>query len=183
MDRLTKARIHEIVESVKENYLLNALEESTSEIEVLRTKKFLNEAASVIETVLVEEGVVDSVKEYVKNAYANAAQRAAALKDQAKNYYNQAADAVKAVPGQVANAAAGMIPGQAYRSDAVGGTVPANVAAKMAQMMRQHPGATTAGLAGLGATGLGAAGYGAYEAMQPDDLVDQAVDTVQNIVS
>jgi len=182
MDRLTKAKVHEIVESVKENYLLNALEESTNEIEVLRTKKFLNEAASVIETVLVEEGVIDSVKEYVKNAYANASQRA--FKDQVKDYYNQAVNAIKAVPGQVANAAADMIPGQAYRSDAVGGAVPANAAAKMVQMMRQHPGATTAGLAGLGAAGLGAAGYGVYQAMQPDDdLIDQAVDTVQNIVS
>jgi len=47
-------RIKEIVESVKEEYLLNSLEETTSEVEILRTKKFLNETAAIAASVLME---------------------------------------------------------------------------------------------------------------------------------
>ena len=87
---MNKAKLHEIVESVKEDYLLNVIEESTNEVEVLRTKKFLNETSAIVEKMLLEgfdaagapagDGVInaknptmlDKIKNYVKNQYGNA---------------------------------------------------------------------------------------------------------------
>ena len=63
MNVYEKAKLHEITESVKENYLLRAIEESTSEKEVIYTKKFLNETFNTIEKILVEEAIADSVKQ------------------------------------------------------------------------------------------------------------------------
>jgi len=64
---MTKAKLHEIVESVKEEYLLNVIEESTSEIEVLKTKKFLNETASIVEKILLEGVGFDAVGAPINN--------------------------------------------------------------------------------------------------------------------
>jgi len=96
---MNKAKLHELVESVKEDYLLNVIEESTNEIEVLRTKKFLNETSAIVEKMLLEgfdavgapagagagapgagagagDGknptMLDNIKNYVKNQYNNA---------------------------------------------------------------------------------------------------------------
>ena len=74
---MTKAKLHEIVESVKEDYLLNVIEESTNEIEVLKTKKFLNETASIVESILMEadengKSMVDKIKNYIAAQYSNA---------------------------------------------------------------------------------------------------------------
>jgi hypothetical protein len=63
MNIYEKTKLHEITESVKENYLLRAIEESTSEKEVIYTKKFLNETFNTIEKILVEEAIADSVKQ------------------------------------------------------------------------------------------------------------------------
>ena len=74
MDRLQQHKLHEIVESVKEDYLLNVIEESTNEVEVLRTKKFLNETSAIVESMILEEGIKDiygNIKD-MAGAYASA---------------------------------------------------------------------------------------------------------------
>jgi len=79
MNTLNQLKLKEIVESVKEEYLLNSLEETTSEIETLRTKKFLNETAATIEHMLLNEGAGEWIKNKASGAY----------------------NAVKAAPGQM----------------------------------------------------------------------------------
>ena len=62
---MNRRRLHEIVESVKEDYLLGAIEETTNEVEVLKTKKFLNETSAIVESMLIEEGFKDFIKDYI----------------------------------------------------------------------------------------------------------------------
>jgi len=66
-----KARVHEICESVRDEYLLTALEESEnlSEKEILKMKKFLNESLNRIEKMLVEEGYVELGKAMIEEAF------------------------------------------------------------------------------------------------------------------
>jgi len=51
-----------ILENKKDTYLLNVLEENTSELQVLKTKKYLNENLNLIGKILVEEGILDTLK-------------------------------------------------------------------------------------------------------------------------
>ena len=70
MNRLKRMQLKEITESVKENYLLNSLEESTSEIGLLKTKKFLNETTAIIEEAILEEGLQDKIAAFHRNLLA-----------------------------------------------------------------------------------------------------------------
>ena len=51
-----------ILENKKDKYLINILEESTSELESLKTKRYLTENLNMIGKILTEEGVLDTLK-------------------------------------------------------------------------------------------------------------------------
>ena len=71
MNYTMKSKVHEICENVRDEYLLNALEENTnvSEVDVLRMKKFLNENISRIEKMLVEEGYVEYGRQIIEESF------------------------------------------------------------------------------------------------------------------
>jgi len=75
------ATLNEAVEIVRDRHLMNVLEEGTvtSELDVLKTKKFLTENLSFIKKILVEEGVVDGAKDHLKNNWGKYALGAGAL--------------------------------------------------------------------------------------------------------
>ena len=187
MTQFDKLKLHEICESVKESYLLNTIEESTNEVEILKTKKFLNETTATIERILVEENIVDAIKaqiieESVKDYYDKAAAKAQELYGQAKDkvgqYYDQAAGAIKGAPQKFANSVAGMVaPNPDSAQEGLG-----LKRAQLAEWMRQNPGMVAGGAGALGAAGLGAAGYDAYEAMQDPSMIDQASDMVSGMM-
>jgi len=117
MDKLKQYKLHEIIENVKEDYLLNVIEESTNDAEVLKTKKFLNETASIVENMILEEGIKDiygNVKDMF-GAYTNAMKEGLGafgqgIKDafnpnsyENKVFRNQIADKVEGVSEKLAN--------------------------------------------------------------------------------
>jgi len=71
MNYTVKAKIHEICESVRDEYLLNALEESesVSEKDILKMKKFLNENITRIEKMLVEEGYLELGRKIIEESF------------------------------------------------------------------------------------------------------------------
>jgi len=57
-----------ILENIRDEYMINLLEEGeVSELESLKTKKFLNESLGRIRSMLVEEGALDAVKGHLAN--------------------------------------------------------------------------------------------------------------------
>ncbi len=57
-----------IIEGIRDEYMINLLEEgSVSELESLKTKKFLNENLNRIRKMLIEEGALDGVKQHLGN--------------------------------------------------------------------------------------------------------------------
>jgi len=57
-----------ILENIRDEYMINLLEEGeVTELETLKTKKFLNENLNRIRGMLVEEGALDSVKQHLGN--------------------------------------------------------------------------------------------------------------------
>ncbi len=55
-----------ILENIRDEYMINLLEEGTSsELEALKTKKFLNENLNRIRKMLVEEGALEGVKQHL----------------------------------------------------------------------------------------------------------------------
>ncbi len=55
-----------ILENIRDEYMINLLEEGTSsELETLKTKKFLNENLNRIRKMLVEEGALEGVKQHL----------------------------------------------------------------------------------------------------------------------
>ncbi len=57
-----------ILESIRDEYMINVLEEgSVTELESLKTKKFLNESIQSVRGILIQEGVMDSVKGNLAN--------------------------------------------------------------------------------------------------------------------
>ncbi len=59
-------KIDLILENIRDEYMINLLEEGTaSELETLKTKKFLNENLNRIRKMLIEEGTLDGVKEHL----------------------------------------------------------------------------------------------------------------------
>jgi len=62
------AKLDLIIENIRDEYMINLLEEGEiSELETLKTKKFLNESLSRIRGMLVEEGALDAVKGHLQN--------------------------------------------------------------------------------------------------------------------
>ncbi len=60
-------KIDLILENVRDEYLINLLEEGeTSELETLKTKKFLTENLGRIRKMLIEEGAVDNIKKHLQ---------------------------------------------------------------------------------------------------------------------
>jgi hypothetical protein len=61
-------KIDLILENIRDEYMINLLEEgSVSELETLKTKKFLNENLNRIRGMLIQEGALDSVKQHLGN--------------------------------------------------------------------------------------------------------------------
>ncbi len=61
-------KIDLILENIRDEYMINLLEEGeVTELETLKTKKFLNESLGRIRGLLVEEGTMDAVKNNLKN--------------------------------------------------------------------------------------------------------------------
>ena len=59
-------KIDLIIESIRDEYMINLLEEgTTSELETLKTKKFLNENLNRIRKMLIEEGALEGVKQHL----------------------------------------------------------------------------------------------------------------------
>ncbi len=57
-----------ILENIRDEYMINLLEEGTSsELETLKTKKFLNENLNRIRKMLIEEGALEGVKQHLGN--------------------------------------------------------------------------------------------------------------------
>lgn len=57
-----------ILENIRDDYMINLLEEgSATELETLKTKKFLNENLNRVRSMLVEEGAMDAVKGHLAN--------------------------------------------------------------------------------------------------------------------
>ena len=57
-----------ILENIRDEFMINLLEEgSVSELETLKTKKFLNENLQRIRGILIQEGAMDSVKSHLAN--------------------------------------------------------------------------------------------------------------------
>lgn len=55
-----------ILENIRDEYMINLLEEgASSELEALKTKKFLSENLNRVRTMLVEEGVMEGVKQHL----------------------------------------------------------------------------------------------------------------------
>ncbi len=87
-----------IIENVRDEYMINLLEEGeTTELETLKTKKFLNENLNRIRKMLIEEGALEGVKQHLGNNWgkylAGAGAGAAGL---AANHYLGGDDSVDA---------------------------------------------------------------------------------------
>jgi len=166
---MTKARLHEIVESVKEDYLLNVVEESTNEVEVLRTKKFLNETASIVETMLFEaedgngSSIIDAVRNYVTQAKAAAQNKL--------RYANTRIRQTIAPESIYPKNPADLSPVPTY----------GQIARAYGQMYNNLPAAAKYGIPAAALAGTAGAGYAGYEMMQPEDFMDQVQDTVSDI--
>lgn len=62
-----------ILENIRDEYMINLLEEGeTSELETLKTKKFLNENLSRVRDILVEEGTIEAVREVLSENWGRA---------------------------------------------------------------------------------------------------------------
>ncbi len=61
------AILNKVLENKRDQYMIQVLEESTSELESLKTKQYLNENLALIGKILVEEGVVDAARANLAN--------------------------------------------------------------------------------------------------------------------
>jgi len=70
----------EAIETVRDRHLMAVLEESeVTELQALKTKKFLNENLNIIKKVLVEEGVLDGARQHLANNWGKYAAGAGAV--------------------------------------------------------------------------------------------------------
>jgi hypothetical protein len=61
-------KIDLILENIRDEYMINLLEEGeVTELETLKTKKFLNESLGRIRKMLIEEGTLDGIKNHLAN--------------------------------------------------------------------------------------------------------------------
>ena len=61
------ALLSKVIENKRDEYMIQVLEEGTTELESLKTKKYLTENLTLIGKILVEEGVVDAAKANLAN--------------------------------------------------------------------------------------------------------------------
>jgi hypothetical protein len=61
------ALLNKVIENKRDEYMINVLEEGTTELESLKTKKYLTENLHMIGKILMEEGVVDAAKANLAN--------------------------------------------------------------------------------------------------------------------
>ncbi len=111
-------KIDLILENIRDEYMINLLEEGTaSELETLKTKKFLNENLNRIRKMLIEEGTLDGVKEHLGDNWGKylAGAGAGAMANGMNNAGVSAGDvvggmgaAMNADPGAAAGYAAGV---------------------------------------------------------------------------
>ncbi len=90
-------KIDLILENIRDEYMINLLEEGeVTELQTLKTKKFLNESLRAIRGMLVEEGTMDNVKDHLKNNWGKylAGAGAAGLAGAGYEYKNEIADAL-----------------------------------------------------------------------------------------
>ena len=61
-------KLNLVLENIRDEYMINFLEENTaSELEILKTKKFLNESLLEMRKFLIEEGNLDGIKQHLAN--------------------------------------------------------------------------------------------------------------------
>ncbi len=182
------AKLDYILESIRDEYMINLLEEGeVSELETLKTKKFLNENLNRIRGMLVEEGAMDAIKDHLANnwgkylAGAGGLAAGAAGADALANMGEGAIQAGAGDPGFMGNLAtgAGMAADQAGEAlqqvgdklvDAAGNIYDqaGNIIGNMAQ------GAQNAVGEGLSAVGGGDPRLGGQPNFAPEDLAKQA---------
>jgi len=61
------AILSKVIENKRDEYMIQVLEEGTTELESLKTKKYLTENLTLIGKILMEEGVVDAAKANLAN--------------------------------------------------------------------------------------------------------------------
>ena len=209
MDKFTQRKLHEIVESVKEDYLLNVIEESSSDAEVLKTKKFLNETALIIESMLVEEGLGDGMKEILKDAFIEAPRLYfGAMKEGLGAFGKNFIDAykeIKEIPGDIKKIFTGEMSREPTTTEKVQqklAQIGANIKSQAiingrriknfsedalntmtrGAYSRMTPQQRQLFLTSIGAIpALGAAGYAGYKMAQPEDFMDQVQDTISDL--
>lgn len=92
-----------ILESIRDEYMIQVLEEGeVTELESLKTKRFLNESIKAVRGMLVEEGIMGSVKNHLANNWkkyaAGAATAAAVGNPYSQDAINTAAHSAAADP-------------------------------------------------------------------------------------
>jgi len=98
-------KLEMILESKKNKYLLNILEESSTELETLKSKKYLNENIQEIRKFLIEEGFLNNAKEHLKNNWGKYATGlgAGAIAGESLAHSDEAGELAKNVAGHVTN--------------------------------------------------------------------------------
>jgi len=189
MNIYEKQRVHEICESVKDSYLLGLLEESeVSEVEVLKTKKFLNETTSRIERMLIEEGLYDLGKSVIEEAFkmpgAEAAQKMVQGAAQKIHGAGKAAQRMGMAAGRKLDAAATGARNLGASGFNAAGTVSGKMMQNQGALANGVAGAGLAGAGALGIAGAGAAYDAAYREMDPAGYAaDQIADAAEPYVN
>jgi hypothetical protein len=95
-------KIDLILENIRDEYMINLLEEGeATELQTLKTKKFLNENLAVIRSMLIEEGALDGVKQHLANNWGKYLAGAGAAGLGAYGYtHPEAVEAIKDQAGQ-----------------------------------------------------------------------------------
>jgi len=83
------ALLNKVIENKRDEYMISVLEEGTTELESLKTKKYLTENLHLIGKILMEEGVVDAAKANLSNNWGKYAAGAGALGAGALAYDNR----------------------------------------------------------------------------------------------
>ncbi len=95
-------KIDLILENIRDDYMINLLEEGTaSELETLKTKKFLNENLSRIRRMLIEEGALENIREHLSENWGHYLNNLEMVEEVAhENYPNIAKSNLKNKPAR-----------------------------------------------------------------------------------
>jgi hypothetical protein len=93
-----------ILENIRDEYMINLLEEgATTELQTLKTKKFLNENLNRVRAMLIEEGVMQGVQQHLANNWGKYLAGAGALgAGYAANEYGNVGDVIEQGKAQIA---------------------------------------------------------------------------------